>query len=117
MPRNPRNLCVVPGFRPSEAPIRSRLAREEERAIFAELLRRKRDGLPVHNSLACLRIAPAGRVGNGLHPDRPLGNVFEQSLKGILQSNAMLGFRAEAGGCLEQQPAQLDSMERPARDS
>ncbi|MBP6876195.1 MAG: hypothetical protein KBD56_09005 [Candidatus Eisenbacteria bacterium] len=45
----------------------------------------------------CLRIAPDGRVGNGLHLDRPLGNVLEQSLKDILQGIAMFELRAEAG--------------------
>ena len=108
----------LPRFRPGEGEIRSRLPEAEERAAFRELLRRKAAGAPINNSRtylravaegrlrypchlpqACLRIGPDGRVGNCLHPDRPLGNVFTSGLREILDGAAARELVRETAHC------------------
>jgi len=95
-----------------------RLPREEEAEVFGRIRRMKREGRPVNNSESYLRmfeegrvryrchlpsisvrVEPDGNVTNCLDRKHPLGNVYRDRLRDILEGERMRWLRREALGC------------------
>lgn len=108
----------MPLFRKADAELRCRLAPSKEQEAFSQLGALKASGEPVNNSHTylrmfadrrqiyrcrlpkmCLRVAPDGTGMNCLHPDRPLGNVYEDKLDKILDGPANRQLRTECSSC------------------